>query len=121
MVYIYIDGVAMPAPSNYTIKYSDIDGNDDDISEAGYRKRDRIRSNVCTVSCDWVIREEQLKKLCSALSPETFEAKIYNGMTGGYITITAKTSTERTASLSLPNTTNTAKNLWSFSCNIIEL
>lgn len=118
--YLVIDGVEMPAPSTYTIKRTDIDGDDSLISEAGISKRDRIRQGVYEIPCDWIIREKELQKLYNALSRESFNAEIYDGTTGSYITINAKASNERTATLTMPND-NPIKNLWSFSCSIIEL
>lgn len=119
MTYIEIDGVEMPAPSNYTIKRTDFDGDEGGISEAGYEKRDRVREGVYEIPCDWVLYEPQLQFLYKALSKESFVAKVYDGTTGDYVTINAKASTERTATLTLPNS-NRNRNLWSFSCSIVE-
>lgn len=118
--YLVIDGVEMPAPSTYTIKRSDVNGGDALISEAGFQKVDRIRGGVYTIVCDWNLREPQLQTLCNALSKETFEANVYDGTTGDYITITAKASEERSATLVM-SYDNPSRNLWSFACDIKEL
>ena len=118
--YLVIDGVEMPAPSTYTIKRSDVNGGDALLSEAGFQKVDRIREGVYNIVCDWNLREPELQILCKALSRKTFSARIYDGTTGDYITITAKASEERSATLVM-SYENPKRNLWSFACDIKEL
>lgn len=121
IVYLKINGVAMPTPRAYSIQRSDLDSQNTTRSEAGYLQRDRVRANTYKVVYDWRVQERDLQKLNSALSSEEFTAEIYDGTTGAYLTIArAYASADRTSTLVLPNENDPSQNWWDFKCDIIE-
>lgn len=120
VTYLKINGVAMPTPRAYSIQRSDLDSQNTTRSEAGKLQRDRIRDNTYKVMCEWRVRERDLQKLNSALSPEEFTAQIYDGTTGKYLTIShAYASADRVSTLVLPEN-DPSQNWWDFKCDIIE-
>lgn len=120
VTYLKINGVGMPTPKAYSIQRSDLDSQNTTRNEAGYLQRDRIRDNTYKINCEWRIQEKDLQKLNSALSPEQFTAEIYDGTTGGYLTIEeAYASADRISTLVLPEP-NPGDNWWDFSCSIIQ-
>lgn len=120
VTYLKINGVAMPTPKVYTIQRSDLDSDNTNRSEAGYLTRNRVRGNVYKVMCEWRLRENDLKLLNSALSPDIFMAEIYDGTTGLYLTLPkCYASADRPSTLVLPQD-DPRQNIWDFKCDIIE-
>lgn len=119
LTYLKINGVAMPTPRVYSIQRSDLDSENTTRNEAGFLQRERVRSNAYRVSYEWRIQEADLQKLNSYLSNEEFTAEIYDGTTGGYLTITAYASADRVSTLVLPEN-DPRDNWWDFKCDIIE-
>lgn len=121
VIYLKINGVAMPTPKVYSIQRSDLDSDNTTRNEAGELQRDRIRDNTYKVICQWRVKETDLRKLNSALSPEQFTAEIYDGTTGRYLTIQkAYASADRVSTLVMPDPDTPNNNWWDFACDIIE-
>ena len=122
-IYLKLDGVQMPTPSEYTYTEADFDSSDSARSETGVLVRKRIRRGVHTIKCKWnAITTEQLKILQKAVIPETLRVEVFSPTSerGDHLVeYKGYAQATRSSAIVLPRN-DPMKTLWSFECSFIE-
>ncbi len=74
-----IDGVAMPAPSKFSITLNDLDSDQTGRSIDGNLHRDVIGTNFRTIDLEWkTMTRDDLQSLLNAVSKTTFTVTYYD-------------------------------------------
>jgi hypothetical protein len=80
MVMIYINGVAMPAPTSYDVKLADIDSSNSGRGETGYLTRERLRADVASINVGWEnITTNELNTIMNAIKNPEFSVRFFKG------------------------------------------
>lgn len=84
---ILINGVELPAPSDYEVQYEDLDAEAfRDISD-GVLERNRIRDNVQKVTLSYLLKDlESITKIYQLIRPQTFDVELWDDTLGERIT-----------------------------------
>ena len=80
MTIINIDGINLPSPIEYQVTLADIDSDNSGRSDSGYMSRDRVRSNICSISISWAyLTIDELNTIITQISKESFTVKYFYG------------------------------------------
>lgn len=80
MALLRINGTELPAPTDYSVQYSDIDSSDTGRSENGVLLRNRIRAGVAKISVSWkMLSQSETDTVLHAVSGESFSVEYYGG------------------------------------------
>lgn len=80
MALLKINGTELPAPTNYSVQYSDIDSSDTGRAENGVMLRNRIRAGVAKISVSWkMLTQEDTDLVIDAVKDESFTVEYYGG------------------------------------------
>lgn len=76
-----VDGVELPAPTEYSVSYSDIDSSDTGRSETGVLLRNRVRSGIAKISVSWkMLSQAETDRVLDAVAASSMTVQ-YNGGT----------------------------------------
>lgn len=115
---IKIGNTTLPLPSDYKVTRADIDSDSTHRTEAGYLKRDRVRSGVYNVDVSWRVSGAQYKTITDALSPASFSVTFFDPNSATTKTCTMYAS-DRTGQL--VNYLGTGKTaMWDLSVTLVE-
>lgn len=73
-----IDGVEVPAPSDFTPLYEDYDSESSGRSETWIMTRDIVRRNVRQMSYTWRVKTPELRKLIAMIEPASVELEFFD-------------------------------------------
>lgn len=122
-LYLKIDGVVMPTPSEYEYIEADFDSPDSSRSETGVLNRDRIRQGVLSPRFVWkALTTTQLRKILDAVEPTWIEITIFSPLATNSShtrTFTGYAQATRKSKIIRPQD-NSQETLWSFECSFIE-
>ena len=82
MALLKINGTELPAPTAYSVQYSDIDSSDTGRAENGVMLRNRIRAGVVKISVSWSkLNQTETDLVLDAIRGESFSVEYYGGGT----------------------------------------
>ena len=82
MALLKINGTELPAPTTYSVQYSDIDSSDTGRAENGVMLRNRIRAGVAKISVGWSkLNQTETDLVLDAIRGESFSVEYYGGDT----------------------------------------
>lgn len=77
---IEIDGVVLPAPTDYSGSFSDLDSQQSGRSETGVMNRERVRSDIAKIKLGFkFLTQAEFELVTKAISPAKFTVKFYSG------------------------------------------
>lgn len=121
MTLLKIGGTPLPNPQigGYAVSLNDGDGANSGRSESFRMTRERIRANMYTIACNWIVNGADLAVITTAIAPATFDVTFYDPLTSTTQTRTFYAGNPRTSNLlKLENTANDS--MWQLSFNFIE-
>lgn len=117
MALINIDGADLPAPSNFKISRSDLDGSDTGRNEIGVLQRDRIRQGIYKIELEFTgIISEKLQTIEMAIEPASVQVKFPTQL--GVLTRTMYAGDRNIEMVKYDPDYNKIR--WDISCNLIE-
>ena len=106
-----------PQVGGYNVSLSD--GENSGRSESFEMARERIRADMYTIACNWIVTGAELAVITTAIAPATFDMTFYDPLTGTTKTGTFYAGNPRTSSL-LKLEDTAEKSMWQLSFNFIE-
>lgn len=86
MTLIFLNGVAMPAPTSYDVSLADIQAANSGRNDNGIMTMDVIRTDVATINVGWeMLTTAELELITNGIKPAEITVKYYYG---GYKTAT---------------------------------
>ena len=80
MALLKINGTELPAPTAYSVQYSDIDSADTGRAENGKMTRNRIRAGVVKISVSWSkLTQAETDIVLDAVRSENVSVEYYGG------------------------------------------
>ena len=86
MAMIKIGNKDLPAPSKYSVKIQDFDGESTRRTEAGTLIRERVRAGIYEIQATWKVKDSDLKIITDAIAPAKFSVTFYDPTTISYPT-----------------------------------
>ena len=84
---ILINGVEIPAPSDYEVGYEDIDAEALRDVSTGILERNRIRADVQKISLSYLLKDlESITAMYKLISPQSFEVEVWDDTKGERVT-----------------------------------
>ncbi len=118
---ITIGGVALPNPDGYKVDLNDVDSEASTRSQSAKFRRERIRSDIYTISLTWsLIKTIDFSTIKNAISEPTFEVTFFDPNTISFITRTFYPGSPRSGNLISVDEKSLANSLWTMSLNLIE-
>ncbi len=120
---IKIDGVEMPAPSDFRPLYKDYDSKNAGRSESMVATRDVIRSDVRKMSFTWKVQTPNLRKIRNAIKPLVLELTFFDinqDAQTQYSTMTCYVEPTREPRLIPWDKTDPERSWWEFSISFTE-
>ena len=113
MAIIKLNGVAMPAPSKYSVSFSDIDGPGSGRNENAIMTRDIVRRNVANISLSWdFLTESELEIIANEVDMDEISAEFFWGKW--------KTANMYSSDLKTEMTSYPDKTYWSAAIDLVE-
>lgn len=82
MALLKINGTELPAPTTYSVQYSDIDSSDTGRAENGVMLRNRIRAGVVKISVSWSkLTQTETDLVLDAVRGVSCSVEYYGGST----------------------------------------
>lgn len=76
---VKLDGYAPPAPTTYSIEYSDVNGEESGL-EDGTTYHEQIRADVPTIKVGWTnLTQAQVSQITEIMANDTVEVEYYYG------------------------------------------
>lgn len=116
-----VGGTPLPNPQvgGYNISLNDGDGENSGRSESFEMTRERIRANMYTIGCNWIVNGADLEVITTAVAPATFSVTFFDPLTGAQKTGTFYAGNPRTGKL-LKLGETTEESMWQLSFNLIQ-
>lgn len=108
-----------PQVGGYNVSLNDGDGENSGRSESFEMARERIRADMYTIGCNWIVTGADLAVITTAIAPATFDMTFYDPLTSTTKTRTFYAGNPRTSNL-LKLEDTAEKSLWQLSFNFIE-
>lgn len=78
LVWVKVNGEALPTPAEFTPVYSDFDSSDSVRDETGYLKRTVIRTGQVAPKYKWILDGIKLSDLLNKIEPSTLAVEYYD-------------------------------------------
>jgi hypothetical protein len=123
MTLIKVNGVAMPTPTadGYSINRYDLDGSSTGRGEDGIMFRDRVRGGIYKIELTWQLTMEELTKVVSAISPESFTVEFFDITTCSYVSRTMYAGDRSGKVLNYIDEDSPQDAMCELTCNFVEL
>ena len=84
LVWVKVNGAALPTPTSFTPVYSDFDSPDSERDETGVLKRTVIRKGQVAPKYKWILNTVELSKLLEMIEPTTLDVEYYDPKERGW-------------------------------------
>lgn len=121
MTLLTIGSTPLPNPQvgGYNVSLNDGDSENSGRSESFELGRERIRADMYTIACNWIVKGADLAVITTAIAPATFPLTFFDPLTSSTKTGFFYAGNPRNSNLlKLENTA--AESLWQLSFNLIE-
>lgn len=78
LVWVKVNGTALPTPKEFTPVYSDFDSSDSVRDETGYLRRTVIRTGQVAPKYKWILNTKELSDLLNLIEPEKLNVEYYD-------------------------------------------
>ena len=119
LVWVKVNGTALPTPTEFTPVYSDFDSDDSKRNEAGFLNRTVIRKGQVAPKYKWILDGKQLSDLLKLIEPTTLTVEYYDLKERAWKTFTGYAQATRQPKLFRQRETFDAC-LWELEISFIE-
>lgn len=120
MAMIVVNGVALPNPTSYKVKLSDLDSEATTRNTEGYLLRDRVRANVYRIDVAWIVTKSDYITIVEALAPEKFTVQFFDSSSATTKTAQMYASDRDGDLKAYLSESAPQSSLWELSCALIE-
>ncbi|MGN0620561.1 MAG: DUF6711 family protein [Porcipelethomonas sp.] len=120
MIFLEVNGIALPNPRSYSVQRSDLDSENTSRSESGILNRERIRFGVRKIQVSWIKAHSEIQAIVDALSPDRFNVTFYDPYNpDGYYSSAQMYAGDITTTMTLIKD-DMGKSLWETSCSLVQ-
>lgn len=108
-----------PQVGGYNVALNDGDSENTGRSQSWQMARERVRADIYTIACNWIVTGAELATIITAIAPASFDMTFFDPLTNSYKTCTFYAGNPRQCNLlKLEDTLTDCR--WQLSFSFIE-